>query len=172
MWGLSPYDDNEQINAYKQSNNITNPCAGTEGGGPQAIARVIDGQTFYGYPSYCVVCPDKKLNFGVCLPPTVECFDGFITDCIPTSVEETAQTEPEMGIFPNPAGEWVTISASVKGNVSIEIIDLLGSVKKQTTLEAFGQLDQAMYVGDLPQGLYLVTLNAGDQRLVKKLNIR
>jgi PKD repeat protein len=81
MWGLSPTDDNTQINAYKTEYGITNPCAGTEGGGPAAIDITIDGQTFLGYPTYCVVCPDKTLYFDVCYPPEVPCFDPFFQQC-------------------------------------------------------------------------------------------
>ncbi|MCB2221104.1 MAG: T9SS type A sorting domain-containing protein [Bacteroidetes bacterium] len=81
MWGLSPSDNNAQINAYKAAYNITNPCAGTEGGGPDAIDIVIEGQNFLGYPTYCVVCPDKSMYFDACYPPTVSCFDDVIADC-------------------------------------------------------------------------------------------
>ena len=86
MWGLSPSDNNAQINAYKATYGVTNPCAGTAGGGPQAIAITTDGQTFLGYPTYCIVCPDKTLYFDVCWPPTAACFDPYITNCGYTSI--------------------------------------------------------------------------------------
>ncbi len=82
MWGLSPSDGNAAINAYKVAQGITNPCAGTEGGGPDAIDIVIQGQNFYGYPTYCVVCPDKTMYFDICWPPSsASCFDPYIEDC-------------------------------------------------------------------------------------------
>jgi len=31
MWGLSPYDNNNQITTFKAQYGLTNPCAGTEG---------------------------------------------------------------------------------------------------------------------------------------------
>lgn len=83
FWGLSPYDNNQQINTYKAQYGITNPCAGTEGGGPAAIDVVIDGQTFYGYPTYCVVCPDRTLYFDICWPPTEACFYPYFDMCVP-----------------------------------------------------------------------------------------
>ncbi|MDB4303168.1 T9SS type A sorting domain-containing protein [Desulfosarcina sp.] len=86
MWGLSPSDNNAAINAYKASLGITNPCAGTEGGGPEAIDIVIAGQNFLGYPTYCVVCPDKSMYFDACYPPSVACFDGVIADCPTLSI--------------------------------------------------------------------------------------
>lgn len=81
MIGLSPSDNNQQINNYKQQHNLTLYAAGTQGGGPAAIDVVISGQTFLGYPTYCVVCPDKTMSFDVCWPPTVPCFDPYIQDC-------------------------------------------------------------------------------------------
>jgi PKD repeat protein len=81
MWGLSPSDGDAAINAYKIAHGITNPCAGTNGGGPDAIDLIIEGQNFLGYPTYCVVCPDKSLYFDVCYPPSVACFDPYIEDC-------------------------------------------------------------------------------------------
>jgi PKD repeat protein len=57
------------------------PCAGTEGGGPEAIEVVIDGQNFQGYPTYCVVCPDHTLFFDPCYPPTVTGFDPYFEEC-------------------------------------------------------------------------------------------
>jgi len=81
MIGLSPSDNNASINAYKQQHNITLYAAGTDGGGPAAIDVVIAGQNFLGYPTYCIVCPDKEMSFDVCWPPTAACFDPFIEDC-------------------------------------------------------------------------------------------
>jgi len=83
MWGLSPTDNNVQINNYKAQYGITNPCAGTEGGGPAAINTVIAGQPFYGYPTYVVICPDNTMSFDVCWPPgSASCFDPYLQDCI------------------------------------------------------------------------------------------
>lgn len=83
MWGLSPQDNDAQINAYKVQYGITNPCAGTDGGGPEAIDVTIAGQNFLGYPTFCIVCPDRTLYFDVCWPPTETCFDPYIESCAP-----------------------------------------------------------------------------------------
>lgn len=172
MWGLSPYDDNEQINTYKQNYGVTNPCAGTEGGGPVAIERVIDGQTFYGYPTYCVVCPDKKLHFNVCFPPTVECFDSFIAGCMETSVDQEPAAGSLMHIYPNPAEEWITVSSQLQGQVKLEIVDLLGIVNYHQVIASSGDINQAVDVSRLSPGFYFVTITKNDQRIVEKLRIR
>jgi PKD repeat protein len=81
FWGISPQDNNAAIDAYKASHGISNPCAGTEGNGPAAIDIIIDGQNFLGYPTYCVVCPDKDMRFDICYPPTLPCLLDEIADC-------------------------------------------------------------------------------------------
>jgi PKD repeat protein len=96
MWGLSPSDNNAQINNYKAQYGVTNPCAGTEGGGPEAIDITIAGQNFLGYPTYCIVCPDRTLYFDVCWPPTAACFDPFIESCQP-ALAAGFSADPETG---------------------------------------------------------------------------
>jgi PKD repeat protein len=83
FWGLSPSDNNAQINNFKQQYGVTHPCAGTQGGGPAAIEIAISGQQFYGYPTWVVVCPDRSFYFDVCWPPTVTCFDPYFESCAP-----------------------------------------------------------------------------------------
>jgi len=83
MWGISNGDNNAQINAFKAQYGITNPCAGTEGGGVNAFDIITEGQNFWGYPTYCIICPDKKLHFGLCYPPEVSCFDPYFESCYP-----------------------------------------------------------------------------------------
>jgi len=81
FWGISPQDNNQQIDAYKAGHGISNPCSGTDGNGPAAIDIIIAGQPFLGYPTYCVVCPDRGMQFDVCYPPTVTCLLDRINYC-------------------------------------------------------------------------------------------
>lgn len=82
MWGITPTDNDASIDNYKIAQGITNPCAGTDGGGPEAIDVVTAGQNFLGYPTYIVICPDKTMYFDVCWPPDdASCFDTYIEDC-------------------------------------------------------------------------------------------
>jgi PKD repeat protein len=104
MWGLSPSDNNAQINTYKAQNGITNPCAGTQGGAPAAIEIVIEGQPFLGYPTYCLVCPDKSMYFDPCYPPTTACFYPLIEDCAATSLNAQFSVPSTLVCEENPVG--------------------------------------------------------------------
>ncbi|MCF8366757.1 MAG: PKD domain-containing protein, partial [Bacteroidales bacterium] len=93
MWGLSPSDNNNQINNYKAQYGVGNPCAGTEGGGPQAINVVNTGQPFIGYPTYVVVCPDRTVYYDVCWPPTATCFNPYLGQCGASGLSAMFETD-------------------------------------------------------------------------------
>lgn len=81
VWAIARYDDNFMINEFKALYGVTHPCAGSEGNGGNAIDVLIDGQIYYGTPTYIVICPDYKMYFGICNPPTITCLDEFIINC-------------------------------------------------------------------------------------------
>lgn len=81
VWGIARYDDNFMINEFKTLFGVTHPCAGSDGYGGEAIDVLIDGQIYYGTPTYLVICPDYKMYFSICNPPTMECLDQFIINC-------------------------------------------------------------------------------------------
>jgi hypothetical protein len=174
MWGLSPYDNNGQINAYKEEFGVTNPCAGTQGGAPAAIQTVIDGQQFYGYPTYCVVCPDKKLHFNVCFPPSVECFDAVVAGCTPSAIGDDVEVDRLVKIYPNPANNYTNIELDLDGEAKIEIINLLGSVVYQRQVQSIsGETNVVpLFVGNLPDGLYLLSVKTDIGHITKKLTIK
>lgn len=172
MWGLSPYDNNNQITTYKAQYGVGNPCAGTEGGAPAAIQRVIDGQQFFGYPTYCVVCPDKKLSFNVCFPPSVECFDPIVGNCMTSALGDELSEQEKVNIYPNPARDYANVELNLVGNTKIEIMNLLGSVVYQQEVQLAGETNIAVFVGELPDGMYLLSVNNDLQYFTRKFTIQ
>lgn len=170
MIGLTPYDDNQQINAFKTEYGLTNPSAGVDGGGPEAIAVVIDGQQFFGYPTYCVVCPDKKLYFNVCFPPTPGCFESYIVACGATDVNEKIEQEAEIGVFPNPANEVLTIQFNGNKPRQIHLFNQYGlHVRK---IEAVtDQLQKTVSLNDLPSGVYFLHIETDMSSFTHKISV-
>ncbi len=171
MLGLSPYDDNQAINNYKEQFGISNPCAGREGNAHAAIQTVIDGQTFFGYPTYCIVCPDKKLFFNVCFPPTPECFDTFILNCGVTTLDELEkQDEPIIEVYPNPASSFVTVTSN-KGNLNrIEIYGAMGNKIIERDFNGYTNTF-TISVSELPKGIYLLKIKSDQGIETKKIFI-
>lgn len=81
VWGLSRYDSNFVIEEFKTQYGVSHPCAGSEGNAGEAIDVLIDGQIYYGTPTYLVICPDYKMHFDICFPPEMECIDSYIQFC-------------------------------------------------------------------------------------------
>ncbi len=168
MIGLTRYDDNQVINDYKAQFGVTNPCAGQEGGAGNAIDIIIEGQPFFGAPTYCVVCPDKKLHFNVCFPPTPECFDDFIISCGATSIDDPDAKNSGVSIYPNPAISSFRIQSNNE-ITKVVIYDLLGA--KVFESNVFNQTDFGIDIRDLLSGIYLVEINTSDGIITQKLAV-
>ena len=86
-------------------------------------------------------------------------------DCGPTATTEPVTEKPTITLFPNPATNWLSINNREPGDVAV-IFDITGRfVRKLPSLEL-------NYVGDLPRGQYVVTVNgnAGKQSIKLVLN--
>lgn len=170
MIGLTRYDDNQVINDYKAQFGITNPCAGQEGGAGEAIDIIIEGQPFFGAPTYCVVCPDRKLHFNVCFPPTPECFDDFIFSCGATNMADYDDAD-QITIYPNPASEIFTLSTGNTDPKKIEIVDMVGKIVKSIS-PASGIQNTAVQISNLQSGMYFIRVETGDGIITKKLSVK
>lgn len=164
FWGISNnlFDTNHVIDAYKEQYNITNPCAGPWGDGEIAFTILISGQNFNGFPTYCVICPDRTLYFDACYPPTTSCFNPFFEQCASVNISE-GQTgsfrSGIMSVYPNPASEWIFIDIAPADRViySLEVTDLLGR-KMYSEQEVPSGKTFSFNGNNLRNGLYLIRL--------------
>lgn len=172
MLGLSPYDTDEAINNYKVQYGVSNPCAGPDGKAPDAIAKIIDGQPFMGYPTYCVICPDKKLIFDVCRPPSVECFAPIIASCGATNVEsQISDGNGNFYLFPNPARDYVVIGGDKPEILNLKLISLAdGTIIKNQTFDT-PVVSETLLLNDVPAGLYLLQVTTLQGIIVRKLSV-
>jgi len=170
MIGLTRYDDNQVIEDFKNQFGLTHPCAGQEGGAGKAIDTIIEGQQYFGTPTYCVICPDKKLHFNVCFPPTPECFDDFIFSCGATSTEDISG-DNEIAIYPNPASDIFTLNTGNLFAERIEILDMVGKMVK--TIEPASAIQNlAVPVNELESGMYFIRIETSGGIITKKLSVR
>jgi thiol-disulfide isomerase/thioredoxin len=133
FWGISNnlFDTNHLIDEYKETYNITNPCAGFQGGGTTAHSIVIEGQNFLGWPTYVVICPDRTMYFDPVYPPTVTGFDPYFESCAATiGVEEGKGNSDKciVSVYPNPASSeiYLEMNPVAVGQATVEVYDLLG----------------------------------------------
>lgn len=171
MLGLSPYDTDADIDAYKAQYGITNPCAGTQGGAYEAIQIVIDGQNFYSYPAYCVICPDKKLYFNICFPPDVSCFNDLIITCGATSTNDIDSAKESIEVYPNPASGVVNIKVGDGLINDLRIFNAMGGlVKSIHTKIPVATLNVS--VADLAPGIYVLKIETDQHFISRKITVQ
>jgi hypothetical protein len=166
FWGISNnlFDTNNVIDQYKTDYNVTNPCAGPWGGGTTAFSIIVNGQNFQGFPTYCVICPDRTLYFDPCYPPTVNGFDPFFESCdtlTGINNDNDASSAEILSVFPNPARDEVTVVIVIQetGPVEIEFTDLLGIKVISASYHATpGEGKFIMNTGKLSNGIYFVKI--------------
>lgn len=171
FWGISNnlFDTNHLIDLYRQQYNITNPCAGPWGGGTTAFTTVVAGQNFSGFPTYCVVCPDRTMYFHPVYPPTVTGFNPFFEICaamVGTEEGDMARDQGEYcSIYPNPAGNLLTITLSPDhhGQTGVRIISVTGStVHRSLHYVHKGDSKLSLSVSEIPEGIYGVLISQNE----------
>lgn len=169
--GLSPTDNNNQINGYKHQFDVGFPCAGIEGGAPDAITKVIDGQVFYGYPTYSIVCPDKKLNFNVCFPPSVSCFDPYFENCSQANNVDENTDLPFLVISPNPSNGIFKVETTEMVSGNIQILNMEGRIVYEEKKSEWGHFARGFDVRFLNKGIYFFRFQTEKEIFTQKLVI-
>jgi thiol-disulfide isomerase/thioredoxin len=178
FWGISNNlnDPDAIIDQYKTNYNVSNPCAGPNGGGTTAHTTVISGQNFQGWPTYVVICPDRTLFFDPCYPPIVDGFDPYFETCAATigiDDQEVATEKPGIfSVYPNPAKSELSLDVYIKDHfpVSIELINLLGEKLFSSCCEVSpGKQTINIPTDKLPNGAYFIKMMQTGQVLdIKK----
>jgi hypothetical protein len=83
--------------------------------------------------------------------------------------------EDQVSAFPNPASNFVNVQYSLLEDaiVTVDIYDMLGSkiISEQASSRSNQLQNQTIDVSGLDSGLYFVTINAGDSRVTKKIQV-
>ncbi len=76
-------------------------------------------------------------------------------------------------IYPNPTNNntFINIDLQEENNVNINVINLLGKTVYNYNNSIFGQNKIKLETSDLPNGIYLVEINIGNEKVTKKLVI-
>ncbi|MEI8203129.1 MAG: T9SS type A sorting domain-containing protein [Bacteroidota bacterium] len=162
-WGISDRDADAAVNTYKTTYGVSNPCAGSAGGGAAAHAAFIAGQNFTGWPTYSVVCPSKNLYFDVNYPPSATGFDTYYSGCGATDVAELSSKNAMIdGIFPMPATTELNLLLHISQNSQnyVTLSDMLGRQIKKISLEQYeiGNHTATLALDGLESGSYVLAL--------------
>jgi len=91
-----------------------------------------------------------------------------------TGIKDSNFDETNLRLYPNPAKDHVNVQFSLKkaGEVNLEIRNLSGAVIKNQSLGMMQTKENSLHVnvGDLPAGMYLLTLKSGNSSVRLKFN--
>jgi hypothetical protein len=79
-----------------------------------------------------------------------------------------------LNVYPNPVSSILNINFNLKqtSEVQVELYNLLGSKMVSDNLNKIsGSQQYSMNVGNLPEGIYMMVINAGDNKVARKVQI-
>jgi hypothetical protein len=88
-------------------------------------------------------------------------------------VQTVASNVAEMNVYPVPAKEQITVSATFKQMqpVTISVIDMSGRLVKQLTDDASTQYHKSINVNDLPAGSYILNITGTTEVATRTFSI-
>lgn len=101
-------------------------------------------------------------------------FDGNFEYSPVVSADLTNQDLSNLGIFPNPTKDAVTLAlpADYAGEATLTLLDLTGRLVKKQFLQLDGHSAKVhIRLGGLPKGIYLAKVQAGQQQWLERLTI-
>jgi len=134
---------------------------------------VRSGSTFTAYLESCTdISPDEAALAVV--DPGYDLDQEEITAAMAAIPTEGSKFFHDLTVFPNPFIESTTVQFNFHGDqrVSITLMDILGREMMQIANAAEfteGQHRVEIQTSDLPTGIYLLTLRAGDDVMVKRI---
>ncbi|MFH0864887.1 MAG: T9SS type A sorting domain-containing protein [Bacteroidota bacterium] len=160
FWGIDYGDNNAEVNTYKTTYGVTNPCAsGTQGGGDAVCNTYSTSFPWLGYPTYSVVCPDHTYYHDVNYPPSATGFNTYFSTCGTTGVADETTPCKITYMYPLPAQENlnVHIYSDKNSQIKMELFDIIGNcVYTLTSDAARGYYNAEVPVSDLSAGTYFI----------------
>jgi hypothetical protein len=170
FWGINggvQLVNDAAVIAYKTQYGITNPSASAlEGNGKyvDSLYRVTF-PSFFSYPMYAVVCPDRHIYLQVNYPPVANGFDVYINDSCGASSSSVIEqnSSANVSVFPNPSINSIQVQSILSPIIAYSIYDLSGRLQRDNALNG-----NTIYREELPAGTYLVKLELADGAIVER----
>ncbi|MEM7038357.1 MAG: PKD domain-containing protein, partial [Bacteroidota bacterium] len=114
-------------------------------------------------------------SYQVCLTVTDSCGTDSSCQQIPigaVNVQE-ALTASALSVYPNPTSDRATVAIALPtpGDFVLRVSDLMGRKVFEQAWTGTREAEMALDVADLQAGLYLVELQSGTERVVKRLQV-
>ena len=93
------------------------------------------------------------------------------SEIVPILATESFNFEDNLGIYPNPNnGEFTVNLKQTKSNkVTVNVHDLRGRKIYDNAFKTQGSLNENINLGSVQSGVYLVSVNDGENQITKKI---
>ena len=150
---LSPVPYTNRIHFRRYSPGV-NPIAG------ERFEFRIEGSPLPSIDAFVKTSgPTQEFHFEF---PEEEMMEMNIMPLNPETIVTEARQEGELGVFPNPASDWVQVMFDVKQNTgdraTLSLVSSLGQVIRSHKVELRPENIWKMNVNSLPAGIYIVQL--------------
>ena len=166
FWGIDFHDTNQEVIDYKQAHGVSNPCAsGLEGNADSVIYKATEEYGLSGFPTYAVICPDRKVFWEINCPPVDTGFNQYFNDCgaIPGIKEMNINHSATINkIYPVPASSFINVEFfnREKSDVRFDIVNLSGEYILSFYFDKINEdiCTKKLSLENLPPGNYFVKL--------------
>ena len=167
VWGISDRDNDSRLKEFDSTYSLNYSSVGREGGGDTVTALYSSWFTFFGWPTYAVICPGREIHWNIRHTDSLENIDSLTMVCSQT-VSTRTPTEYPFILSPNPASNDILISP-VKDLHSAKwrILDISGRIMRSGRIET-GAVK--IELNDLDAGVFIFNIlhdqRSYDQKLI------
>lgn len=157
--GISDRDDDNKVRGFEQEFKVNYPSCGIEGGGDTITSLFSSWFSFFGWPTYAVICPNRNIFWNVDQSDSLNNVRLVIDSCNNTvSVMEQSKGEVP-SIFPNPGTEFINVNLENKAIDKIEVFSLRG---KRLVSKEFSKYKTSYKVETLgwESGIYFIRIHS------------
>jgi thiol-disulfide isomerase/thioredoxin len=171
IWGISDRDNNFKLKKFENDYGVNYPSCGTEGGGDTITALYSSWFTFFGWPTYAVICPSREIHWNVEKGDSFKSLDSIYIECKLKTNTETPD-KYSLEIYPNPANQSLRLQlpSAVTRDVFIELFEMNGK-KVELPMEYNKTGMITLKTNHLKQGIYILTTTLDGVELHHKIII-
>lgn len=173
--GISNRDDNEKLKTFEEAYGVNYPSGGVEGMGDDITNDYMNYFSFLAWPTYAVVCPDTSMAWDIRpvsegLPELREKVDLCLGGSSGAHINPKDKN-PLSGVkvIWQQGALNIQVDFEFKGEFVLSLHTLKGTLVKEIRWNQGLNALVSVPLPNLAQGLYIVSIDAGDKKIVNQL---
>ncbi|MFT5512761.1 MAG: thiol-disulfide isomerase/thioredoxin [Bacteroidia bacterium] len=168
VFGISDRDDNQAVKAFEAVYGVTYPSCGYEGGGDTITDYFRLNNTFLGWPTYAIVCPDTSMYWNLEKSDSFPSIRDSLKQCPEPvlSIHGPKLLESNMRIWYNTSSHTLgVLNLTDEPIESIQIFDNQGRLVQSLAVLNSNEIG----IDPISKGMYFVEINTKTKQVIQKL---